>query len=1113
MPTQKQNINVNFAQGVNTKTDPWQVGLGQFLALENSVFDKGGQLRKRNGYGQLAISATPGSYLTTLNGNLTSVGDQVNAYSTSSSSWNNKGTFRPATVDTLPLIRNTVNQTQCDATVSANGLVCTVYTEIANLLVTTFKFAIVDGVSGQNIVVPTAIPIPTGTVNGSPRVFLLGDWFVIIVTNLNSSTTTLHYLAINSKNIFNSSGSLVYTAAVVSSTAHTPSAGLAWDGVVTAGRLFLAWNSQTGGQSIKVIYLTPPQLATGSSGSGEVSITASTAIATLMSVCADETTPSNPQIYISYYNLGTTTLRVAMVDFDLNVMFSNTLLGASLTLNNVASAAQNGLCSVFYEDNSNYSYDSAIPSHNTLLKQVTPAGSVGAEQISVDGAGLGSKAYVLNGTVYYLGAWQSALQSTYFLINGDIFTPVASPTTTSVVAKLAYENGGGYLKTGLPGVTVNGLTARISYLHKDLIAPSATLNNTKQTTSVAVYSQTGINLSTFTLETQISSAEIADNLHLGGGFLWQYDGYVPVEHNFFLWPENIECSYTSAFVVSPTAAFASGATSMVVSTAAGLGIGMSVADTTTPARITAGTVITGINGTTVSISNPTVSASTTDTMAFEGRIAAQPDGATNTNAYYYQVVYEWTDNTGRIHRSAPSIPVAVTTTGSASTGRVIVRIPSLRLTYKTANPVKIVVYRWSVANQVYYQVTSLTSPTLNDTSNNSINFIDALPDSEIVGNSIIYTTGGVVEDVNAPSSSISTLFDTRLWLVDAEDRNLLWFSKQVIEATPVEMSDLFTVYVAPSTGSQGSTGPITALAPLDDKLIIFKANAIYYINGTGPDNTGANNGYSEPIFITSTVGCDNQQSIVFMPNGLMFQSDKGIWLLGRDMSTSYVGAAVEGYTTRAVVQSALNIPETNQVRFTLDTGITLMYDYFYEQWGTFGNIPAISSCLYQGLHTYLDANGNVFQETPGMYLDGGQPVLMAFLTSWFNLASLQGFERAYYFYLLGQYFSPHKLDIGISYNYVPSIAQRVLISPDNFSSAVPSPFGATSAPFGSPANIEQWRVFFKQQKCQSFQLTVQEVSDSQYGNQPGAGFTLSGINLTIASKRGTRPIAARKSVG
>ncbi len=151
----------------------------------------------------------------------------------------------------------------------------------------------------------------------------------------------------------------------------------------------------------------------------------------------------------------------------------------------------------------------------------------------------------------------------------------------------------------------------------------------------------------------------------------------------------------------------------------------------------------------------------------------------------------------------------------------------------------------------------------------------------------------MVENIGAPPTSVMTLFKSRLFLVDAEDKNLLWYSKQVIESTPVEMSDLFTLFVAPTIGAQGNTGPITALSSMDDKLIIFKKNAIYYLVGVGPDNTGASNDFSDPVFVTSTVGCDEQNSIVFTPNGLQFQSDKGIWLLGRDLSTTYIGSPVE----------------------------------------------------------------------------------------------------------------------------------------------------------------------------------------------------------------------------
>jgi hypothetical protein len=359
-----------------------------------------------------------------------------------------------------------------------------------------------------------------------------------------------------------------------------------------------------------------------------------------------------------------------------------------------------------------------------------------------------------------------------------------------------------------------------------------------------------------------------------------------------------------------------------------------------------------------------------------------------------------------------------------------------------------------------------------------------------------------------------TLFNNRLWLVDAEDTNLLWFSKQVIEATPVEMSDLLTLYIAPTTGSQGSTGPVTALAPMDDKLIIFKKDALGYINGIGPDNTGSNSSYSDFTLINSVVGCTNEKSIVFTPQGLMFQSDKGIWLVGRDLSTQYIGSPVEGLTLGATVQSAENIPTTNQVRFTLDSGITLMYDYFYGQWGSFVGIPAISSTIYNNLHTYINALGQVLQETPGQYLDGSNPVLMSFTTGWANLAGLQGFQRLYEINLLGGYVTPFKLNVQLSYDYDSAALQSTMVSP-----IYPGPawggdqLWGSSNVWGGASRTFEARVFPQKQKCESFQISIAEIYDPSLGIQAGAGLTLSGFNLIVGQKRGSRTNNSGRSFG
>ncbi len=649
--------------------------------------------------------------------------------------------------------------------------------------------------------------------------------------------------------------------------------------------------------------------------------------------------------------------------------------------------------------------------------------------------GLASKAFVIDGIIGVLTAYQSPYQPTYFLINVSTSTAV-SPV---VAAKLAYQNGGGYLTLGLPGVTVDDTVAIVPYLFKDLIqAVNKNTNVPSGSQTAGIYSQTGINLGTFAVGTDaLDTAEIGGDIHISGGFLWMYDGYLPVEHNFFVFPDSVE-----------------------VTTATGAG----------------------------------------------GLIA---------QTYYYQVVYEWTDNQGNAFRSAPSIPVSQVTTTASSTNTV--NVPYLRLTMKTANPVKIVLYRWSTAQQDYYQVTSITAPKLNVTTSDSVAIVDTSTDASILGNNLLYTTGGVLEDTNAPASDVMTIFDTRLWVVDAEDRNLVWFSKQVIEATPVEMSDLLTMYVPPTTGTQGSTGPILSIATMDDKIIFGKANAFLYVNGTGPDNTGANSQYSQPIFITSTVGCSNQKSIVLTPIGLMFESDKGIWSMSRGLETSYIGAPVEDLTAGATVLSAVNVPETNQVRFTLDSGVTLMYDYYYGQWGSFVGVPAVSSCISGGMHTFINSSGAAFQETPGVYLDGSRPVLIQFKTGPLRLGDLQGYQRAFFFYILGQYISPHKLVVNLTYDYEAAPTQSIIISPTNYSMPYgsglsQSPYGQ-GTPYGGGTDSEDWRVFLERQRCMAFAIEIQEIFDASVGVPAGAGLTISGLSVICAFKKAFRPQSAASTAG
>jgi hypothetical protein len=1016
----KQPINISFEKGLNLKTDPYQLQVGNFLSLVNSVFDKVGRLTKRNGFPQLTVLPnTNTSYLTTFNGDLQAIGQNLLAFSSAQDNWVSKGSTHPIDLNVQPLIRNAVNQSEADLAVAPNGLMCVAYAESDSNTGIVAKYAIADSVTGQNIIEPTILTGADSTL-GQPRVFIVGNYFVILYTK-HTTVEALAYVAISWVN----PEAPVTTGNI--SPSYGPSSTLAFDAILLNNNLYIAYNAVSSG-GIELVAMSP-LLVLGASTLIDAAHTG-----TVFSLASD--TP-NQLLWVTYWASATGGYTTALTPAMIQVLAPTHIITTGTILNIASIAASNSL-TFYYEVANNYSYDASIPTHFIEANTCSRTGTVGVAYTVVRSVGLASKAFVASdGNTYFLAAYQSPYQSTYFLIEGNISTQ-ANPI---VVAKLAYSNGGGYLPTGLPNANVSGNVVAIPYLNADLVAAVNKNTNVPAGTQVnGIYSQTGVNAVSFDFTTaNLTSSEIGNNLQLSGGFLWNYDGYLPVENNFFLWPDSVEVS------------------------------GSATTGDLTPQQ------------------------------------------------YFYQVTYEWSDNQGNVYRSAPSIPVTVTLTSDSS---VTVNVPTLRLTYKISSPLKICIYRWSEAQQIYYQVTSLSftvaNPlTLNNTTIDSITFTDTLGDSTILGNNILYTNGGVVENISPPATDILSLFDDRQWLVDAEDRNLLWYSKQVIEATPVEMSDLFTFYVAPSTGAQGSTGFITALYPMDDKLIIFKESAIYYINGTGPDNTGANNAYSQPIFITSSVGCTLPRSIVMTPMGLMFQSNKGIWLLGRDLSTQYIGDAVEDFNS-STVTSAIAIPETNQVRFALSTGEMLMYDYYVKQWGEFEGIPSVSSTLYENEHTIVDSYGRVFQESPGTYLDGVNPVLMSFSTSWLNLAALRGYQRAYWFYFLGTYLSPHKLNVSVAYDYNSSAAQSNLITPINAShnyGSYPYFGGDGFSPFGGPTSIEQFRIFLQQQRCKAFQITIQEVFDPSFGTIAGPGLTLSGLNCIVAVKKGWAPIPASQSVG
>lgn len=501
----------------------------------------------------------------------------------------------------------------------------------------------------------------------------------------------------------------------------------------------------------------------------------------------------------------------------------------------------------------------------------------------------------------------------------------------------------------------------------------------------------------------------------------------------------------------------------------------------------------------------------------EGITAVQSVGAgqlTTDAEYQYQIVYAWTDNFGQIQYGTPSPTLTIQLTGGNNT--VTLTIPTLRLTAKKG--VVIQVYR-TLANggdsgqPVFYVTTSLLTPPdnitglggggiLNDTTVDTVTFTDLAADTAIQTNQPIYTQGGILPNSAPPSCSMISLFQDRVILGGLEDPNSLWYSQtksnnSSFNTIPAEFSFDNVISISEIGG------PISALGLMDQNLIIFKENAVFILAGSGPNNAGGGNQYSDAQLITQQVGCTNPNSVILFGQGIAFQTpDKGIWLIDRNLSPpTYLGAGVDDVALHYMVSSATLDPNSNSIIFTTFNGPAMVYDYLVGQWSTFTNHEAVDSVSFQNLFTMVKSDGMVYQQDPEVFYDGyiskkPEPYSMSVTTPWISFGNILGYQRLFHIYLLGTYKGPHTLNVSIGYNFDESFTQigainTTLTAGSNLWGSDPT--WGKSTPWGGAWNPYIYQINPAVQQCTSFRLMISDSQTPPYNE----GYALSTILLEI----------------
>lgn len=495
-------------------------------------------------------------------------------------------------------------------------------------------------------------------------------------------------------------------------------------------------------------------------------------------------------------------------------------------------------------------------------------------------------------------------------------------------------------------------------------------------------------------------------------------------------------------------------------------------------------------------------------------LSAAQSGSTGVpnGTYLYTAHYEWTDAKGQIQRSATAVPISVTVSGGPK--NVSVDIPTLRLTRKTDrffnNPraqVSIVLSRTAQGDaSTFYRSSSISAPTLNNVLTDKVTIVDTLTDSQLFSNEILYISGGVLDNAQMPACTILTIWQQRVLCAGLESSVAYAYSKIWTDGGPVDFAEGF------SSAVDALGGGITAIEVLDDKLWIAKSDRYYIDFGDGPNDLGIGS-FGGPTFRSSDAGVSDSQSVVRSPIGLFFKSRKGFYLVDSNLTNLPIGVNVQDYNG-LVVSSATLIADINQVRFTTIDGVTLVYDYYYQQWGVYDFYEAYDSIIWQEQFMLLRTSGGVYSEDKSLYRDDGRSIQISATMGWLAFAGIGGFQRVYRFIFTGDYLSEHKLKVSVGYDGNEAWTDTYIFDPQ--SAFAPGVYGdgiyGEVTPYGGIQNSYIMEGHLSQQKCGSIRFKIEDLTPSS-AKGSGQALNLTALSFEIGIKKGRNKLPTAQTVG
>ena len=448
----------------------------------------------------------------------------------------------------------------------------------------------------------------------------------------------------------------------------------------------------------------------------------------------------------------------------------------------------------------------------------------------------------------------------------------------------------------------------------------------------------------------------------------------------------------------------------------------------------------------------------------------------------YRAVYEHTDVNGKVSRSTPSNVLTLETTTNLTYTNITV--PTLKVGRKSESNTRIVLYRTVDNGEIFYRLEPFEFCTPNDSTVHTLTIRDDQHDDDITANEILYSNYGELTNDPAPNCTFLTSGKNRAFACGLEDKNQLAYSKTINSGETVNFSDFLRITV--DSTNEEYQGGVTSCAVLGPYVLIFKEKSTFYMTGDGPLNTGLDDTFTTPEILSKDFGCSEPRSVISIPNGVIFKSNQGFFMVNQSLGLSSIGSGVHKYNQYAV-KSSVHLRDEYQVRFVLENDYCLVYDYQSDRWNVFTNLNGIDSALYRNNQVILKDNETILREKEGTFSDSGEYYSLRVVTPWIKVSNIQGFQRIWRGLILGEYKSAHELVVRVYHDYDDSSYDEHII--DTISD-----------------DVYQYLFHIEHQKCTAIKFDIFDNPTSGSGE----GCELSVLTLETGVKRGSTKLNSDK---